>query len=53
MAKPLIPAGLPDSALLRALAKKTAVLKTAQSEGAVFYTFTEDNTFVLSHRQRT
>jgi hypothetical protein len=31
MAKPNIPAGLPDSALLHALAKKTATLKTAQS----------------------
>jgi hypothetical protein len=31
MAKLSIPVGLPDSALLRALAKKTATLKTAQS----------------------
>src|SRR6266496_3723940 len=31
MAKPNIPVGLPDSALLRALVKKTAALKTAQS----------------------
>ena len=31
MPKPTIPAGLPDSALLRALAEKTAALKTAQS----------------------
>ena len=31
MTKPVIPTGLPDSALLRALAEKTAALKTAQS----------------------
>ena len=31
MAKPLIPSGLPDSALLHALAKKTAALKTSSS----------------------